>query len=589
MTIANRCDRSRKSIGSIISSIFMLLFSILLATCAAPPQNSAGQCLDSVSQPVALTMYYSSEKQAWIEAAIKDFKQQQAACSHPITIKATAMGSGQSMQRILNGGQPDIWSPASEIWLSLLNQMWQEKHPDTTNKQYCIHPDCQVISMGAADTPSLVLSPLVIAMWKPEAEALGWPHKALGWADIAALSTSAQGWAAYGHPEWGDFKLGHTTPDNSNAGIDALIAEYYTAVGKARGLTVADIQSTQAQDFVTNLESSITHYEDSSELLADNMFKQGPTYLDAIITYEGLVVQANQRPHLPFPVVAIYPKEGTFYSDHPFTILQAGWVTPTKKAAALLFRTFLLAPDQQKKALRYGFRPITTTIKLGAPLDSNHGVDPSQPGSILPIPDQDVVNSILTAWHKLYRRVDVQLLVDCSGSMKDPFGDTSKIRAVGRDITALVNSLSESDYVGLNAFSDQEVTLMPLSVLHSQRQEIINRVNEINPAGSTRLYGSIADEVKRLNALPSRYPRVLIVFTDGEDTAHQLSLDQLITQLTSTDTNKVKIFTLAYSNVSADSALLTRIAQAAGGQEYSGSVAHAQELSTSLSQPLGAS
>jgi hypothetical protein len=149
------------------------------------------------------------------------------------------------------------------------------------------------------------------------------------------------------------------------------------------------------------------------------------------------------------------------------------------------------------------------------------------------------------------------------------------------------NSLS--DYVALNAFSDQEVTLRPSSVLHSQRQEIINSVNELHPAGSTRLYGSIADEVKRLNALPTRYPRVLIVFTDGEDVVQQPTLDQLLKRLAAANTEtqqKVKIFAVAYSQVQADIDSLTQIAQATGGQEYSGSIASVQQIYSSINQPL---
>ncbi len=207
------------------------------------------------------------------------------------------------------------------------------------------------------------------------------------------------------------------------------------------------------------------------------------------------------------------------------------------------------------------------------------------------IPDQDVVTAINAAWHKLSRRVDVQLLVDSSGSMNDAFTSdgSSKIQAVRRDITALVNLRPGSDHLGLNAFSDRDITLVAPSSVHAQRQDIMNRMNTITPAGSTRLYESIADEIHRLQAQPTRYPEVLIVFTDGEDTAQHLTLDQLLKQLTAANTGtqqKVKIFSLAYSQTRADIESLTQIAQATGGQEYSGSAANIQQLSSSLNQPL---
>jgi Ca-activated chloride channel family protein len=167
-------------------------------------------------------MYYGSEKQLWINDVVADFNSRKMiACDGPITVKATPIGSGDSMQQILAGKiQPDIWSPAGRVWLTLLDSMWLEKYGS------------HIISTGASDTPPLVNSPVVIAMWKSEAAALGWPDQPIGWAQIDKLSTG--GWATLGHPEltarFGDFKFGHTLPDLSNSGLDAVLAEYKCAV-----------------------------------------------------------------------------------------------------------------------------------------------------------------------------------------------------------------------------------------------------------------------------------------------------------------------------------------------------------------------
>src|SRR5215469_16420447 len=192
-------------------SVVMLL-PLLLAACSTtptnptPPNKPSGQvpspssqpiqCAAHSSNPVTLMMYYGSEKEAWISDVVADFNSRNiTACDGPITVKAIPIGSGQSMQQIVDGAiQPDIWSPAGSVWLALVNAQWQAKHGS------------DIIDTSANSAPSLVTSPVVIAMWKPEAEALGWPTKPLGWADISALSTNPTGWAAYGHPEFGDFK-----------------------------------------------------------------------------------------------------------------------------------------------------------------------------------------------------------------------------------------------------------------------------------------------------------------------------------------------------------------------------------------------
>nr|MBA2284945.1 extracellular solute-binding protein [Ktedonobacteraceae bacterium] len=508
----------------------LLLVLILLSTCtgpgsttnqaSTPTPGTSAQCGSHSSNPVTLTMYYGSEKQAWIDSVVSDFNSRQAtACDGPIMVKALPIGSGLSMQQIANGTiQPDVWSPAGSVWLSLLNAMWREKHGS------------DLIGTGANDTPSLVSSPVVLAMWKPQAEALGWPGKAIGWADIARLSTDPRGWAAYGHPEFGDFKFGHTHPDYSNSGLDAVIAMHYAAAGKVRGLTTDNVRSQTSRDFVANVESSVIHYGDSTGFFATKMFNNGPGYLSAAVLYESSVIEANtpgKYPHLPFPVVAIYPKEGTFYSDHPYAILHGSWVTPAKQAAAQAFRTFLLAPAQQAKALGYGFRPANASVGLGAPFDSAHGVDPHQPATLLQPPSVDVVRAITASWHELRRKVDVMLILDRSGSMGDSIEGTTKIAGARQGLTEFVGLLSDSDRVGLTVFSDSADIISPVSPLGAKRQDLLTRINGIVPGGNTRLFDTVSDQVKALQALPSKNIKAVIVLTDGMDNQSALHIDQL--------------------------------------------------------------
>jgi Ca-activated chloride channel family protein len=500
------------------------------------------------------------------------------ACDGPITVKATPIGSGESMQNILDGKiQPDVWSPAGSVWLTLINAQWQEKHGS------------ELIATGATDTPSLVTSPVVIAMWKPEAEALGWPNKPIGWSDIAALSTNPQGWAAYGHPEFGDFKFGHTHPDYSNSGLDAVIAENYAAVSKVRGLTSADIADTATKEFVANVESSVIHYGSSTGFFADKMFNNGPNYLSAAVMYESLVVQANDGktyPHLAYPVVAIYPKEGTFYSDHPYAILQASWVTPAKKAAAQAFRNFLLATPQQQKALQYGFRPADQNVAIGAPVDSAHGVDPGQPRALLQVPSANLVEKIKASWDEQRRKVDVMLILDRSGSMNDSIGGTTKIEGAKQGLLEFVDLLGDADGLGLTIFSDQANILSPVAPLGPKRASLKEQINGILATGTTRLFDTIAEQVAALQALPSKHIKAVVVLTDGQDTASQRTIDDLLKQISPTGENAgegVKVFTIAYGD-DADAGELTSIATATGGQEYAGNPQNIQQVYLQISQ-----
>jgi Ca-activated chloride channel family protein len=288
-------------------------------------------------------------------------------------------------------------------------------------------------------------------------------------------------------------------------------------------------------------------------------------------------------------VVAIYPKEGTFYSDHPFAILQADWVTADKKAAALAFRDFLLKPAQQQKALQYGFRPADLSIKIGAPLDSAHGVDANQPKSVLQVPSVDVIRAVKASWDEQRRKVDVMLILDRSGSMNDPVGGTSKIEAAKQGLAEFVGLLGDSDGLGLTVFSTNANVLTPIDALGPKRQNILTTIQGIIADGSTRLFDTVAEQYESLNALQTKHIKAIVVLTDGEDTISQRTSDQLLQLVTPSGENAgqgVKIFTIAYGDSIPDGTIqaLKDIANAAGGQEYAGNPQNIKQVYEAISK-----
>ena len=156
---------------------------------------------------VRLTFTYGSEKRAWINDVTKAFNDSahKTAGGKSVFVEAVAQGSGECIDDILSGRrQADLTSPASMAFVKLGNADSRAK-----TGQDLLGP-----------TENLVLSPVVIAMWKPMAEALGWGAKPVGWAEILALAKNPTGWAAYGHPEWGRFKFGHTHPGLQQQRVD---------------------------------------------------------------------------------------------------------------------------------------------------------------------------------------------------------------------------------------------------------------------------------------------------------------------------------------------------------------------------------
>ncbi len=143
-----------------------------------------------------------------------------------------------------------------------------------------------------------MLTPLVIAMPKPMADALGYPQTPIGFADIVDLANDPEGWAAFGHPEWGPFRLGKTNPNFSTSGLNFTVAEYYAATGKTSGLTIEDLQRPAAVEFATNVESSVVHYGDITMTFLNNWFEADQRgnalrYVSAVAVEEKSVIDYN--------------------------------------------------------------------------------------------------------------------------------------------------------------------------------------------------------------------------------------------------------------------------------------------------------
>lgn len=535
--------------------VVAILATVLLSACGSSGGDSGGFTL--AGNTLTVSVAYGSEKQEWLEPLVDQYN----AAKHQINgatvvVDATPMGSIESVNGIISEQlKPTVWSPASSIYIPVANAEWRKNHSTDL----------------VTDTPKdLVLSPVVIAMWQPMAEALGWPDKPIGWGDIAKLATSAEGWEAYNYPEWGAFKFGHTHPNYSNSGIVSIIAEAYAGAGKQRGLTLADVQKPELKQFMTDVESSIIHYGTSTGFFGERMFQNGPSYLSAAVLYENLIV-AQEAKRLAgavsqIPVVAIYPKEGTFWSNHPYSVLNAPWVSADQKAAALDFQTFLLDKPQQQRAIELGFRPADPAIPLTAPLDAQHGVDIAQPKTVLEVPSADWTSALGTLWEEVKKPVDLVVVFDRSGSMA---GD--KINSARSSLVQFVQQLSGRDRLQVITFSSEQTTLTPLTELGPKRDDVVRRVSGIIEGGETLLYDSTLQAVSELKANGDpRHIRAVVVLTDGKDTKSSNTVQTVVDQIGGTGEeggNSIKVFTIAFGK-DADKDVLKQLAEPTGGKQY---------------------
>jgi Ca-activated chloride channel homolog len=508
----------------------------------------------STAAPVTLRFAYSSEKKAWLDQALAAFAatNPKTPSGKPIRVDAKSFGSGEAQAAILDGSfQAHVYSPASGAYIALLNRDWQAKHPKP------------LAPMGEP----LVLSPIVIAMWKPMAQALGWPAKDIGWSDIIRVSKDPRGWATYGHAEWGAFKLGHTHPELSNSGLLAVLAEAYAGAGKTRGLARADLESAKTRAYLGSIEGAIVHYGKSTALFTDQMLEHGPAYMSAAITYENLVIESYAHPgKAPFPLVAVYPVEGTFWSDHPYAILDADWVGPDERAAAQQLLAFLKSKPQQEAARALGFRPSDPAIAIVAPLDDAHGVDPKQPQTLLEVPSADVLGALLDAWRAQKKTADVMIVFDKSGSM-----DGEPLAEAKAGAKAFVQGLGDRDSLSIVFFDELVGDIADPMPLGAYRSVLLHTIDGVSASGGTSLYDAVARTYDRMLARAKREPNrihAIIVMTDGRDESSAMHIEDLNRRFDPAHA-PVKIFTIAYGS-EADPAVLDAIARAAQGTSVKG-------------------
>ncbi len=311
-------------------------------------------------EPIVVTVLYSTEKDAWLKEVIPAFEAADYKVDgHPIQLSVKSMGSRDIYLAVLNGKEkPDLISPASSMQISIL----ESQSPNVFNRAI----------VNAADTRqcrSVVRTPLVLVAWKERADVLWSTGSDEGvWTRLFEAVTDPKGWADYGHPEWGYVKFGHTDPLKSNSGFQAILLMTYDYYHKTSGLTPNDILgNADYRTWFTQFEGTISDFGDSTGTYMKDMVAFGPSKYDVIAVYESTALEQSANAATRYGQLKVYYPAATSWSDHPFCILNADWVTPDHARAAQVFLDYLTSKPAQTLALKYGFRPVDNSIPLDGP------------------------------------------------------------------------------------------------------------------------------------------------------------------------------------------------------------------------------
>jgi Ca-activated chloride channel homolog len=493
---------------------------------------------------------------------------------------AAAAALARGWNEAADGPRPHVWSPASSSWIEIARLDAREAdRPD-------IFP---------AGSPSIASSPLVVAMPRPMAEALGWPNASIGWGDLVELSTDPDGWASLGHPEWGRFKLGKTNPDFSTSGLNATVGTFFAATGVSSDLTVAQVRDPEIAEYIRALEKSVVHYGDTTLTFLDNLLAadregRGVTYVSAVTVEEKSVLDYNAGnpaadPHATdleppsTPLAAIYPQEGTLLSDSPWAVLEADWVGVAEAAVAADLLEWLLEDAQQQRFADAGFRTASGETGTLATLDN--GIIPDQPSAVLGTPSAEVLAAVRDAWEEYRKPARVLIVIDVSGSMGANVSETglSRLELAKQATSEGMDLFATQDEIGLWVFSTENVHgVNPWreAVAIGPRDAVIDDIRASVEAlvadGGTALYATTKAAHRHVeeHASDSTINAVLLL-TDGvnehSDNNLQAVLDQLETEGSETG---VRVFTIGYSQ-DADHEKLEQIARASRARSYNAS------------------
>jgi Ca-activated chloride channel family protein len=469
---------------------------------------------------VTVRYVFAPDAESLLAPLVERFNREQDA----IRVEPVLLNSGEAEAALVaRTERPALWTPASSLWGSLLDY-------DVGSRW--VRPG----------SPSLVASPQVIAIWENLARALGWPETRIGWEDVLALATSGRGWAAYGHPEFGAFRLGHTNPDISTSGLSAIASEYYAVTRKRRGLTLADIRRPDVRAAVRTIERSIVHYGKTATAFTDQMDRYGQAYAHAVYIQETTLRGYNKERKQATRLVGVIPADGTFVADYPLAVLDAPWVGPKAREAAERFRAWLVPRITPATARANGFRPRTVT---GIPR--------------LALPAPAILAAIRRGWHTDRKPANIVLVVDTSASM----GGARRLDAAKVALLSFLKSLSGEDRIALVTSGSTVSTAVELG--HS-KAAVARAVRKLFPDGELPVYGAISRALDDVRALHDRSRiNAVVVLSDGAGTSSGLStLLRQIRAEPATEGTSVRIFSVAYG-ANADSRELKRIALESGG------------------------
>ncbi len=339
---------------------------------------------------------------------------------------------------------PDAWIPDSSTWLDQVRELDREAIP--------------------AGTPSIAMTPVVLAMPEQTARSLGWPIESISWSDVLGGT---------GQPP---VRLGATDPRQDAAALAGLVAarDALRPGGSSQGISGSVLDVYRRMIGVPA--------RTAADLLAAFPTADRPAVRDELAGAplpEQVVLRYNAE-HGRQALAAVHTEPAAPALDFPYATLPG-----PRHAAALAFRAELGHDDARRDLARAGFRSPDGSIGPGFRTGNGITGEPAEP---VPMPPVAVVQQVLDGLAEVTAPVRLLSLVDISGSMAAPTGYAGQSR-LGVGVAGLrrgLDLISRTSHAGLwtvGTGTRGYTEVLPVAPLDAGHNRFDRALAELGPVG----------------------------------------------------------------------------------------------------------
>lgn len=355
----------------------------------------------------------------------------------------------------------------------------------------------------------------------------------------------------------------HGVPGRSVTGLASLIQlSYLSQFTKDKSLNLRVVKSDHSNQTLKRFQYLVSNYGlDDHALLNRSAIEETRRVRFTLTTEQQMALfnlnRETQEEHAK--LMALYPREGSYWQDYQLCRSEADWVSPAQSAALRFLYKIISEPKIQDEALRLGFRPASGDAVETPPLTAKHGVALNLPNNSFWPVSGSVVDYLLSNWNEVRRAAAVMVVMDTSGSTSG-----EPIKEAKAQIRNLLAALGPEDLQGLVTFGSTPVVQSPFT---TDTKAVIELVDRARPLGGSAVYDGLKSAVDVVTSSKTgRYRRAVVVITDGEDSNSQIRTPLLHDILRDKFTrHDILLIIIGFHTGDKDFSDLKKIAEAANG------------------------